>query len=188
MIVTSEQWAKVDKKYSKLMWKISHYISGDTAISSTEDNYSDLQIAALEAIRGFAKKTERAFDDFFGEKLFDQYFKTCLWNMKNNKGSKISRTMCLRKGSVSIEAYGDALDISGMDSNSVELPVFLKDAKSELHPEQIGIIHLLFRDGAYTKGSGVPNITRLAGTLGMTWNETNRHLGKIKEVLKDYEA
>ena len=71
--LTTEQWDLYLKKYKNLMWRISHLISGDSMLASLEDNYSDLNIAAIESINGFHKKTGESFDEMINNKLFDQY-------------------------------------------------------------------------------------------------------------------
>ena len=68
-MLTSEQWEKIDKKYGKLMYKISHQISGDTATANFDDNLQDIRLAAMEAVMGFEKQNEGAngkFDEFWG--------------------------------------------------------------------------------------------------------------------------
>jgi hypothetical protein len=36
-MLTSEQWEKIDKKYGKLMYKISYQISGDRAVANFDN-------------------------------------------------------------------------------------------------------------------------------------------------------
>lgn len=110
--ITSDQWDLYLKKYSKLMWKISHRISGDTMLASLEDNYSDLSIAAIESINGFHKKTGKSFDEMITMKLFDQYTKTCLWTAKARKGIKLTERMPFRNKHVSIDAMKDDPEVS----------------------------------------------------------------------------
>lgn len=100
--ITSDQWELYLKKYNKLMWKISHRISGDSMTAALEDNFSDLSIAALESINGFHKKTGKSFDEMITMKLFDQYTKTCLWTAKARKGVKLTDRMPFRKKHVSL--------------------------------------------------------------------------------------
>ena len=105
-MLTNDQWTKIDKKYAKLMYKISHQISGDTAIANFDDNLQDIRIAAMDAVVGFEKQNGGAngkFDDFWGSKGFDQYIKTCMWTKKNNKGAKITKKAPILKGTVSTD-------------------------------------------------------------------------------------
>jgi hypothetical protein len=101
--LTTEQWDLYLKKYKNLMWRIAHLISGDSMLASLEDNYSDLNIAAIESINGYHKKTGETFDQMMGTKLFDQYTKTCLWTAKARKGIKLSERMPFRNRHISID-------------------------------------------------------------------------------------
>ena len=59
-MLTDEQWTKIDKKYGKLMYKISHQISGDKATANFDDNLQDIRLAAMEAVMGFEKQNDGA--------------------------------------------------------------------------------------------------------------------------------
>ena len=54
--MNDEQMELIEDKYGKLIHKIGHWISGDAAISSHQDNTQDIWIAAMEAIKGYEKK------------------------------------------------------------------------------------------------------------------------------------
>lgn len=84
------------------MWKISHMISGDPTISSLDDNYADIMVAALESINGFNKKTGMTFDEMINTKYFDQYTKTCLWTAKARKGNGIKKNYPVTNKKVSL--------------------------------------------------------------------------------------
>lgn len=100
--LSEDQWNKYLKKYKNLMWKISHMISGDPTISSLEDNYADIMLAALESINGFNKKTGMSFDEMFTTKFFDQYTKTCLWTAKARKGNGIKKNYPVTNKKISL--------------------------------------------------------------------------------------
>ena len=56
-MLTSEQWEKIDRKYGKLMYKISHQSSGDDrATSSFDDNLQFISLSDMEAVMGFEKQ------------------------------------------------------------------------------------------------------------------------------------
>lgn len=101
--VTEEDWQKYLVKYKNLMWKISHMISGDSAICTIEDNYNDLCLAALESIQGFHKKTGESFNEMFGSTFFDKYTKTCLWTAKARKGNHIKKGYKVRNHTLSFD-------------------------------------------------------------------------------------
>ena len=70
MTLTDDQWNKIDKKYGKLMYKISHQISGDYATAGFDDNLQDIRLSAMEAVIGFEKQNGGAngkFRSVFGE-------------------------------------------------------------------------------------------------------------------------
>ena len=84
-------------------------------LASLEDNYSDLNIAAIESINGFHKKTCESFDEMINNKLFDQYTKTCLWTAKARKGIKLSERMPFRNKHISIEEIRQDEEESSFD-------------------------------------------------------------------------
>jgi len=182
MTVNDEQWSLIHDKYSNLMWKISHNISGDAAISSPEDNYADLQMVALEAVAGFQKKTGKEFDEFWGEKLFDQYLKTCLWNLKNNKGAKITKRYPITKHTVDLNSNEEVLDIHRDDHVSLENHVFLDDIGYILSEQQKRILNMLVQDPSIIKPNGKINKSKLSRSLGLPWRTVDiilRDMGKI---------
>ena len=109
--MNDEQMELIENKYGKLIHKIGHWISGDAAISSHQDNTQDIWIAAMEAIKGYEKKENLKFEEFWGSKGFDKYIKTCLWNVKNSKGARITKRMPLTKGTVSIVDNEEVLSL-----------------------------------------------------------------------------
>ena len=183
MTVNDEQWSLIHYKYSGLMWTISHKISGDAAISSPEDNYADLQIAALDAVAGFEKKTGRAFDEFWGDKLFDQYFKTCLWNMKNNKGKRIAKKYPLTKNTVNLGDYEEVLDIASKEHLSLENNLFLEEIVYILSGDQRRLLNLLVQDPTAIKLNGRINRSKVARELGIPWRHIDIILNSMSKII-----
>jgi len=172
MIVTDEQWQKIDEKYGKLMWKISYKISGDNAIANLEDNHADLQVAALDAIEGFRKKTGKTADEFLDTKLFDQYFKTCLWNSKNNKGSKIAKKYHLTRDTVSSSEYGDIIPEC---ENSSRGQYYNYDA-ADIFPFKLTtlekqVVDLIVDDPHMLKDNGTLNLSMISKAMHKTWSD-----------------
>ena len=93
--LTPELWEQLETKYRNLMLKISSNLSGDIHTCSTADNYQDLCLSAIYAVNAYAKKTGESPKDFLVTKSFDQYIKTCLWNLKNKKGGLITKKSSL---------------------------------------------------------------------------------------------
>ena len=200
MTVNDEQWDKIADKYGGLMWKISHNISGDAAISSPEDNYADLQITALDAVTGFEKKTGKEFDEFWGDKLFDQYLKTCLWNMKNNKGAKIAKKYPITKNTVSIPDNMEILGISTEEitaaicgtgsagnkaynkNDSMSDPIFLQDIIYILSGPHKKLLSILVNNPYLIKHSGQINISALCKEVGESWATYYKVTHLLKEI------
>lgn len=113
------------------MWKISHMISGDPTISSLEDNYSDIMLAALESINGFNKKTGMSFDEMMGTKYFDQYTKTCLWTAKARKGNGIKKNYPVTNKKVSLTVH----DSDTSSINSGESYIESIEAEANMNPD-----------------------------------------------------
>jgi len=184
MTLSSEQWEKVDKQYCNLLWKISHKISGDRAIASPEDNFAELQIVSLEAVAGFEKKTGRKFDDFWGEKLFDQYFKTCLWNYKNNKGGRIAQRYKIHRDVVSTSQNEEVLQIRDTTSAEFDFEFYLEEISSIFTEKQKEVLEVLVRCPSAVKVNGSINKSKIAKKLEITWNEVHTIVESLEGVLK----
>ena len=182
--LTTEQWDLYLKKYKNLMWRISHLISGDSMIASIEDNFSDLNIAAIESINGYHKKTGQSFDEMIGTKLFDQYTKTCLWTAKARKGIKLSERMPFRNRHLSIdelrqdeEMAFDIADVSAVrDTHRIEADDIVNTYDYKIKR----VIKALEEDPDLMSESGNVKITPLAKKLGVS-------ASKVKNVIKFLE-
>jgi len=184
MQLSNEQWEKIDEKYNGLLWTISHRISGDRALASLEDNFSDLQIAALEAVSGFQKKTGKTFDEFWGSKLFDQYIKTCLWNFKNNKGMRISKRYNITRDMVSISEHEEVLKIENENGTEFDFEFFLEELSSEFTEEQKEVLDVLVRCPSGVKRNGTVNKSKISKKLNKSWAEIDRVMTSLEAVLQ----
>ncbi len=90
VFITEEQWKLIDKKWDKLFRKISHQIKGDNKLDP-EDIYQDLKVQVYYIFSAYIRKTGREIDDFLKDPEFNKYFKTCLWNYKNNVGANVQK-------------------------------------------------------------------------------------------------
>jgi len=186
MSATDQQWELLLEKYEKLLWKIAHNISGDNAISSLEDNYQDLCIAAMDAIRGFEKKEGRKFDEFWGEKGFDKYIKTCLWNLKNSKGAKITKRYPITRKTVSTYDNDEILEVpSGTGAMAIENSVFVREMKKLLTEEQSFVVTTLIQDPSMVKPNGKVNISKLSKKLDLSWGETSRLVESVASLMRN---
>jgi len=170
--MNSNQLQLIEEKYGKLIHKIGHWISGDEAISSHDDNTQDIWIAAMEAIRGYEKKEGIPFEEFWGTKGFDKYLKTCLWNVKNSKGSKISKRYGITRNTVEIVGNEEVLDMED-PTFSPESDMFIEDLQGILNDDQKTIVQCILQDPSTLKESGKININLIAKKLDRSWNEVS---------------
>ena len=171
--MNDKQLELIEEKYGKLIHKIGHWISGDNAISSHDDNTQDIWIAAMEAIRGYEKKENLTFDEFWGTKGFDKYIKTCLWNVKNSKGAKITKKFNITRNTVDIVDNEEVLQKEDPSVSSPETDIFIEEIQPMLNGDQQTLVRAILEDPTYIKPSGKVNINALARTVGRSWNEVS---------------
>jgi len=189
MVATDQQWELILEKYERLMWKIAHNISGDNAIASLEDNYQDLCVAAMDAIQGFQKKTGKTFDEFWDSeewgRIFDKYIKTCLWNLKNNKGAKITKKYPITKKTVNLADSEEILLMAGSDDGAMEDKVFLSEVGRSLDDDQKECLRALVNDPRLLHPSGKVNISKLARHLDKPWLHTDQIVESISKIINN---
>lgn len=177
--MNNQQMQLIEEKYGKLIHKIGHWISGDNAIAGHEDNTQDIWIAAMEAIRGYEKKESQTFEQFWGSKGFDKYLKTCLWNVKNSKGAKITKKYPITKGTVDVVGNEEVLQMADPTVVSPETEIFIEEIKEMLTKDQALAVKCILDDPRYIKPSGRVNVNALAKEMGKTWNEVSILLDQI---------
>lgn len=177
--MNDKQMQLIEEKYGKLIHKIGHWISGDNAIAEHDDNTQDIWIAAMEAIRGYSKKENLTFDEFWGSVGFDKYLKTCLWNVKNSKGAKITKKFPITKGTVDVMGNEEVLQKEDLSLIDPETEIFIEEINELLTKDQANIIKYVLDDPRFIKPSGKVNVNALATTLGKTWSEVNIILSQI---------
>ena len=183
--MNDHQMQLIEEKYGKLIHKIGHWISGDNAIASHADNTQDIWIAAMEAIRGYEKKENQTFDQFWGSKGFDKYLKTCLWNVKNSKGAKITKKYPITKGTVDIIDNEEVLQMEDTSATNAETDVYLGELPNKLSEEQLQVVRLLVEDPRHIKSSGKANINSLAKEMSKSWNEVSKLLKEVGEKIQN---
>lgn len=183
--MNNEQLQLIEAKYGKLIHKIGHWISGDTAISSHEDNTQDIWMAAMEAIRGYEKKENMTFEEFWGSKGFDKYLKTCLWNVKNSKGAKITKKFPITRNTVDIADNEEVLQKTDPTVVSPETELFLEDLPCLLTEEEQGVVSIILQEPSMIKPSGKANVNAIADRMGKTWAEMNTIVQRIARKLEN---
>jgi len=190
--ISNEQWDLIIDQYGGLIWKIAHRISGDNATASLEDNYQDLCIAAMDAIRGFEKKVGKKFDEFFKQGklggLFNQYLKTCLWNHKNNKGARIVKRYNLTKYSVSLDPKMErnpkvSFRCRVPHGRQVEDSIFIGDMKELLGDEQSAILKAILDNPKCVKEGGTVNGAELCRVTGLSPYRVRRAVRDIEDII-----
>mgnify|MGYP003650814985 FL=1 len=190
--LTNEQWELYEKKYGRLMHTISYKISGDLAIATPEDNYSDLCIAALESIAGYHKKTGKTFDEAIDTKLFDQYTKTVLWNRKAKKGIPLTKRMGFRKKQVSLDATVANSDSSfvslipdtayQMDVSSIDFKVFIEEQPDDVRT----VIEAVMKDPSLISKHGFIKKSELSSALNVSSYFVSKSLKKLQKIMRTY--
>jgi len=180
-----KQLELIEEKYGRLIHKIGHWISGDRAIASHADNTQDIWIAAMDAIRGYEKKENMPFAEFWGSKGFDKYLKTCLWNVKNSKGAKITKKYPITKGTVDVATNEEVLQREDRSVIAPETEMYLKEINELLTKDQAQVVRSLLDDPTYIKPSGKVNINKLAREMGKTWNEVNTLINQIGNKIEN---
>jgi hypothetical protein len=177
--MNDEQMELIEEKYGKLIHKIGHWISGDNAISSHSDNTQDLWMTVIEAIRGYEKKENQTFEEFWGTRGFDKYLKTCLWNVKNSKGAKITKKYPITRNTVNIIDNEEVLQKADPSLSSPDTDIYLGELPTILSGDQVKVVKLIIEDPKYIKPSGKVNTNALAREMGKTWNEVSTLLYEI---------
>lgn len=188
MALTDEQWALYEERYGKLMHTISMKISGDDAVATHEDNYSDLCVAAIESVSGFEKKTGMSFDEAFDTKLFDQYTKTVLWNRKAKKGVPLTKRMSFRNKQVSLDSdpWSEDGNIhhsiedtrSNLDLSAIDFKDFMKDQPKDVKK----VVSAIIKDPNILANDGKINYSALTKPTGMSIHYVKKAVNKIKDV------
>ena len=183
-MITQDQWELVDQQYWKLLSTICTKISGDAAIASYDDNLQDLRIAAMEAIAGFSRKESKPFEEFWGTPGFNKYMKTCLWNLKNKKGAKITKRYPIHKNTVDITEFSDVLISENHDSSGGTSERSFEDHTKNFSDDHKKIIEIMMNNPNFIKPNGKINISRLSNEYGCCVAKTRKLVAEIKTKLK----
>ena len=106
--ITNDDWKLYEAKYLGLMKMISMRITGDPISCHQDENFSDLTVSAVESLNIWKRKyPEKTYQEIIQDPLFDQYTKTCLWNLKNKKGANVTKKIVLYKNKISLSGLGD---------------------------------------------------------------------------------
>ena len=191
--ITDEQWSIYLEKYDRLILTIARKISGDDAVANVDDNYADLCVAAINSIVAYNKKTGIAVDEFLTTKLFDQYTKTVLWNLKAKKGIPLTAKMDFRNRHFSISEVGanrdSETDFDIEDTRSSDVNEFMVPDIFEYQDDDVKtIIKTIIDDPSVIDSKGNLKVFALIKPTGLSIHAVKRAVGKIENILgKQYE-
>ena len=180
--LTEQQWEEYEDKFGGLMRKIAHNINGDSAICCHVDNYGDLRVAAIESINGFHRKTGDSFEEMMNNPLFTKYTKTCLWNCKNSKGSKIQKKYEVTNALPLVSPLGEtAFDI---EDESLRATYVVYDVETNLSSEERRLLRLILNDPTALSKTGKINVAKLAKAGKISCYSAKKALNKINTMVE----
>jgi hypothetical protein len=120
-MITNKHIELLTEKYGKLFYTVAMKVGLDPILHDKEDCVQDLTILAYQTLKRFKKdKTpELSIEEIIESSYFDKYLKTCLWNYKNQSGTKISgRVSKLKQHSLYYENNDN-------EEGTVEIPAMI---------------------------------------------------------------
>lgn len=195
-MITEEQWNRYDHLYGKLILMIAHRISGDIGLCSVEDNVANLQLAALNSIKGFTAKTGKTVDECFEDPLFDKYTKTVLWNCKNKIGKKITeRNKSLKFVNISsmvtdVDYTFDFVDPSGpFNADSIFKMDFncILHEDNEKYTNHRRVAYHLLHDNDVFGQKGFACINSIKNNTNISLRNVQKAMDKLRKLFKDYD-
>ncbi len=188
-MLTELQYNELDDRYGKLVYKIAHWISGDSATANVEDNAQDLWLVLFETINTFYRLNEDAYpkgyEDFKDTAHWNKYIKTALWNSKNSKGTKIAQRYNITRDTVSTWENSEVMEREDYSFESVDFDMLLEDLPKLLSETELRTVRLLVDDPTMINEQGDTNRSALARKLGIPWAEADNTLKSIGAKLQN---
>ena len=188
-MLTELQYNELDDRYGKLVYKIAHWISGDSATANVEDNAQDLWLVLFETINTFYRLNEDAYpkgyEDFKDTAHWNKYIKTALWNSKNSKGTKIAQRYNITRDTVSTWENSEVMEREDYSFESVDFDMLLEDLPKLLSETELRTVRLLVDDTTMINEQGDTNRSALARKLGIPWAEADNTLKSIGAKLQN---
>lgn len=188
-MLTELQYNELDERYGKLIYKIAHWISGDLATATIEDNVQELWLSLFETVNTFTRLNSDAYpdgyEDFKDTAHWNKYVKTALWNNKNSRGKKITQKFNIQKDTVSTWNNPEVFEKEEMSFEGTDFSLFMDDLSNFLTPKEESIVRLLVNNPAMINESGNANKSALASSLDIPWAEASRLLETLGEKLQN---
>ena len=138
----------------------------------------------MDAVAGFSRKENKPFSEFWDTVGFNKYMKTCLWNLKNKKGARISKRYHINKNTVDITEYNDILLAQENDTSGVSYDSIFEELSNKLEEEQLKVINIMCDHPEYIKPSGKVNVSKLSAELGCCSAKARKIISEIKNKIK----
>ncbi len=186
--MSEEEYQHTDKKFGKLMFRISYMITGDGSVCSFEDNLQDLWISAMDALVGFKRQNDGvngSFNDFKDSSAWASYLKTVLWNKKNKKGVKATKFKEAFKGSVSIQEHGEVLNIAKDTSPDNPLKSFQDRYFHNLNEEESKALDLIVNNPRMITRSGKVDCAKLSRGMDTYWDKARLIVDSLKNKMEN---
>lgn len=197
MIISEQWWKKYEEKYGKLMYTISKKLGGDPMITSIEDNYNELCIAALDSVKSFYNQrgqTNKDIDSYLTSKAFDKYTKTVLWNRKAKNGLEVTKNLGVTNASsISQISFGDDSDEFSLEIEDksdyfcdVDIQDLLnyKEFNNGIESEELReILRHIISGGDCILDNGKLSIRKLAHQFGLQYHVATKRVEKLKLFL-----
>lgn len=183
--MTNEEYRFLEEKYGKLIYKISHMVTGDVGSCSVSDNVQELWLAADTAIDGYKRQNDGAngtFDDFKDTKGFDKYIKTVLWNNKNKRGVKASKHKDFFE-EIPVDESDKILDIP--DDTVAPSSTFSPFSVVKLTAEEQQALDLMLEYPSMIKPSGGVDCTKLARKMNTYWKRAHHLVESIQAKMEN---
>lgn len=186
-MLTELQYNELEDRYGKLLYKIAHWISGDVATATIEDNVQELWLSLFETINTFTRLNSDAYpdgyEDFKDTAHWNKYVKTALWNNKNSRGKKITQKFGIQRDTVSTWNNEEVMEKEDMSFESIDFSLFLEDLSNFLTPKEETIVRLLVSNPDMVTETGNANKSALASNLSLTWSDVDSTLETLGEKL-----
>lgn len=189
MMLTELQYNELEDRYGKLLYKIAHWISGDIATATIEDNVQELWLSLFETVNTFTRLNSEeypnGYEDFKDTAHWNKYIKTALWNNKNSRGKKITQKFNIQKDTVSTWNNPEVFEKEEMSFEGTDFSLFMEDLSNFLTPKEESIVRLLVNNPAMINESGNANKSALASSLDIPWAEASRLLETLGAKLQN---
>ena len=188
-MLTELQYNELDDRYGKLLYKIAHWISGDVATATIEDNVQELWLSLLETINTFTRLNSDAYpagyEDFKDTAHWNKYIKTALWNNKNSRGKKITQKFNIQRDTVSTWNNEEVMEKEDYSFESVDFNLFLEDLPKLLSGDELRVVRLLVEEPHLINEQGEANKSALARRMGITWADASTAIENIGAKLQN---